>query len=143
MHRMACAYNTIASRRRVLEGDELARVNMVVCCVVCRPLLAGLAVGVIDRAELDVAGRLTAGCRQRGRRCSGGRGSTRTCSGHAGANAAELRHRIHLAAAHRGLLGVGGAGGAQVVGGLDATQPRKPVDLVEFLARGTGHVDVE
>ena len=44
---------------------------------------------------------------------------------------------------HRGLLGVCGAHGAQVVRGLQPAQPSQAISLVQFLARGARHVDVE
>ena len=53
------------------------------------------------------------------------------------------RHRIQLAAFTGRLLGGRRAERAQVVGGLQAAQPGELVGLVELLARGAGHVDVQ
>ena len=52
-------------------------------------------------------------------------------------------HRVQLPRLHRRFLGVRRAQRAQVVGGLQAAQPGELVGLVQLLARGAGHVDVE
>src|SRR5687767_3924562 len=100
-------------------------------------LLAGLAVGVVDGAELRILRRALA--RRRRCRCRCRRGAP---GGHR-AHAAARGHRVQLAAGAGGFLRRGRRERAQVVRGLQAPQPRELVGLVELLARGAGHVDVE
>src|SRR5688572_9334201 len=52
-------------------------------------------------------------------------------------------NRVQLPGLAGRLLGMRGAERAQVVGGLQAADPGELVGLVELLARGAGHVDVE
>src|SRR5688572_29791643 len=83
--------------------------------------LTCFAFGVVDGAELRLL-----------RRSRGGVGA-----------AAAGRDRVQRARLAGGLLGVGGAHGAQVVGGLQAADPGQLVGIVQRLAGGARHVDVE
>src|SRR5262249_43603636 len=88
-------------------------------------LLASLAVRVVDGAELGFFSRSVAA----------GRGPR--------SHAARCRYRVELTALARRLLGRCGRQRAQVIRRLQAAQPCELVGLVELLARGAGHVDVE
>src|SRR5262245_13907683 len=74
------------------------------CSIFSFSLLAGLALGVVDRAELRVGGRAVG------------------------------RHRVELPGRDRGFFGRGRAERAQVVGGLEPADPRELVGLVQTLA---------
>src|SRR3954462_4306449 len=78
-----------------------------------RRSLAGLAIRVVDGAHLPLGIRL-------------GR-----------------RHRVQMPRLGGRLLGMGRAHGTQVVGGLEAADPGELVSVVELLARGAGHIDIE
>src|SRR5688572_17021707 len=53
------------------------------------------------------------------------------------------RNRIQFARLGGRLLRVGGAHGAQVVGRLEAANPSELVGVVQLLARGARHIDIE
>src|SRR5258706_2999028 len=91
-----------------------------------RSLLAGLAFGIVDGAELRFVG---CGCAR--------------AAGRHRARAAACRDRAQLAALAGGFLRRGRRQRAQVVRRLQATQPCELVGLVQLLAGGARHVDVE
>src|SRR5688572_3936196 len=79
-----------------------------------RSSLACFAFGIVDGAELRLLG------------------------GAGGRRAAVHRHGVQLPGLGGGLLGVRGAQGPQVIGGLQAADPGQLVGLVQLLARGAG-----
>src|SRR5712671_6827473 len=100
------------------NGPVKLRLPRVITCPL-RVSLTGLAIGIVDRAELGFLRR---------------RGGVRRRAGKARGTAAR-RHRVERTGLAGRLLGVRGAHGTQVVGRLQPAKPGELVGLVEHLAR--------